>query len=130
MAQLNDAYSAGDQNLLNKLVEDFRDSPDLIRGDSVGDQLVRAIRQIYQIKNRLKELREEKLVIELSELFILRKKVSAEMLEGRNLLKQMAERTKTHIKKSERRLAALQNLNLAQEEYVKERFGMDISAFR
>ena len=98
MAQLNDAYSAGDQNLLNKLVEDFRDSPDLIRGDSIGDQLVRAIRQIYQIKNRLKELREEKLVIELSELFILREKVSAEMLEGRNLLKQMAERTKTHIK--------------------------------
>ena len=30
MAKLNDAYSAGDQNRLNKLVEDFRDSPDLI----------------------------------------------------------------------------------------------------
>jgi hypothetical protein len=130
MAKLNEAYSAGDQNLLNKLVEDFRDSPDLIMGDSVGDQLVRAIRQFIQIKNRLKELREEKLVAELSELFILREKVQAEMLEGRNMLKQMAERTKTHIKKAERRLANLKNLNLAQEDYVKERFGMDISAFR
>lgn len=130
MAQLNNAYSAGDQNLLNKLVEDFRDSPDLVRGDSVGDEFVRAIRQIYQIKNRLKELREEKLVAELSELFILRQKVNEEMLEGRNLLKQMAERTRTHILKSERRLATLKNLNQAQEEYVKERFGMDISAFR
>ena len=130
MARLNEAYSAGDQNRLNKLVEDFRDSPDLIVGDSIGDKLVRAIRQIYQIKNRLIELREEKLARELSELFILREKVNAEMLEGRNLLKQMAERTKTHIKKSERRLATLQNLNQAQEEYVNERFGMDISAFR
>ena len=130
MAKLNDAYSAGDQNLLNKLVEDFRDSPDLVRGDSVGDELVRAIRQISQIKNRFKELREEKLVAELSELFILQQKVQAEMLEGRNLLKQMAERTRTHIKKSERRLANLKNLNQAQEEYVKDRFGMDISAFR
>jgi len=99
MAKLNDAYSAGDQNRLNKLVEDFRDSPDLIMGDSIGDQFVRAIRQTYQIKNRLKELREERLVAELSELFILREKVQAEMLEGRNLIKQMAERTKTHIKK-------------------------------
>lgn len=99
MAKLNEAYSAGDQNRLNKLVEDFRDSPDLILGDSIGDQLVRSIRQIYQIKNRLKELREERLVAELSELFILREKVQAEMLEGRNLIKQMAERTKTHIKK-------------------------------
>ena len=130
MAKLNDAYSSGDQNRLNKLVEDFRDSPDLITGDSIGDEFVRAIRRIYQIKNRLKELREEKLVAELSELFILREKVNAEMLEGRNLLKQMAERTKSHIKKSERRLATLRNLNLAQEDYVKDRFGMDISAFR
>lgn len=130
MAKLNEAYSAGDQMRLNKLVEDFRDSPDLIKGDSPGDELVRAIRQIWQIKNRLKELREEKLVAELSELFILREKVRIEMLEGRNLLKQMAERTKTHIKKSERRLANLKNLNEAQEEYVKERFGMDISSFR
>jgi hypothetical protein len=130
MARLNDAYSAGDQNLLNKLVEDFRDSPDLVSGDSVGDELVRAIRQISQIKTRLKELREEKLVTELSELFTLREKVNAEMLEGRNMLKQMAERTKTLILKAERRLMNLRNLNLAQEDYVKERFGMDISAFR
>ena len=130
MAKLNEAYSAGDQNRLNKLVEDFRDSPDLIRGDSIGDDLVRAIRQIWQIKNRLKELREEKLKAELSELFTLREKVRAEMREGRNTLKQMGERTKTYIKKSERRLENLRNLNQAQEEYVKDRYGMDISAFR
>ena len=41
MAKLNAAYSAGDQNRLNKLVEDFRDSPDLIRGDSPGDTWLR-----------------------------------------------------------------------------------------
>ncbi len=130
MAKLNDAYSAGDQNRLDKLVEDFRDSPDLIMGDSIGNELVRAIRQIFQVKNRLKELRAELLKAELSELFILREKVLAEMLEGRNMIKQMAERTKTLIKKSERRLENLRNVNLAQEDYVKERFGMDISAFR
>jgi lipid II:glycine glycyltransferase (peptidoglycan interpeptide bridge formation enzyme) len=52
------------------------------------------------------------------------------MLEGRNLIKQMAERTKTLIKKAERRLVNLRELNLAQEDYVNKRFGMDISAFR
>lgn len=130
MAKLNEAYSAGDQKRLNKLVEDFRNSPDLIKGDSVGDELVRAIRQISQIKRRLKELREERLIAELSELFVLREKVRAEMAEGRNMLKQMAERTKTHIKKSGRRLENLRNVNKAAEEYVKDRYGMDISAFR
>ena len=53
MAQLNQAYSSGDQERLNKLVEDFRNSPDLIKGDSIGDELVRAIRQISQVKARL-----------------------------------------------------------------------------
>ncbi len=130
MAKLNDAYASGDQNRLNKLVEDFRDSPDLVRGDSIGDEFVRAIRQIYQIKNRLQELRRERIIAEVSELYILREKVQAELREGRNLLKQMAERTRTHIKKSERRLVNLQNLNAAQEDYVKDRFGMDISTFR
>jgi hypothetical protein len=42
----------------------------------------------------------------------------------------MAERTRTHIKKSERRLENLRNVNTAQEKYVKEKFGMDISDFR
>ena len=130
MAKLNDAYSAGDQNLLNKLVEEYRDSPDLVKGDSIGDELVRVIRQIAQVRNRLNELREEKLTVELSELFILREKVHAEMLEGRNLLKQMAERTKTHIQKAERRFDNLRQANEAGEIDTIERYGLNVSAFR
>ena len=130
MAKLNEAYSAGDQQQLNKLVEDFKNSAEIIRGDSVGDDLVRAIRQIAQVKARLNELKDEKLKAELSELFVLREKVVAEMSEGRDLLKHMAERTKSFIKKSERRLENLRNVNEAAEDYVKERYGMDISTFR
>ena len=130
MAELNAAYSAGDQKKLNKLVEDYRNSPDLVRGDTVGDELVRAIRQIFQIKVRLNELHEERLAAESSELFILRVKVEVEMVEGRDLLAQMASRTRVHIKKSQRRLANLRSVNAAAEEYVKERYGMDIGEFR
>lgn len=130
MAKLNDAYSAGDQNLLNKLVEEYRDSPDLVKGDSIGDELVRVIRQVAQVKARLKELREERLTLELSELYVLSQKVQAEMLEGRNLLKQMAERTRTHIQKAERRFSNLRQANEAGEIDMSERYGLNISAFR
>lgn len=130
MAQLNDAYAEGDQNLLNKLVEDFRDSPDLVRGDSIGDRLIRVIRQISQVTTRLKELRAEKLETELSELYVLRKKVRREQLAGRNLLRQMAERTKTHIKKANRRLANLRNVNEAVETEIREKYDLDITAFQ
>jgi hypothetical protein len=130
MAKLNDAYAAGDQKRLNKLVEDFKNSPDVVRGITIGDDLVRAVRQIAQIKTRLGELREEKLKAEMSELFVLRQKVHAELAAGRDLLKHMAERTKTAIQKTQRRLENLKNVNEAAEEYVKERYNLDISAFR
>jgi hypothetical protein len=130
MAKLNDAYSEGDQKLLNKLVEEFRDAPELVKGDSVGDKLVRVIRQISQVTRRLKELREERLEVELSELFVLRDKVRAEQEAGRNLLRQMAERTATHIKKARRRLNHLRNVVEADEAEPDERFGLNVSAFR
>ena len=128
MSKLNEAYSAGDQQQLNELVEEYRDSPDLVSGETIGDQLVRSIRQISQIKNRLKKISEEKHLVELSELYVLREKVTSEMLQGRNLLKQMAARTRTHIVKAERRLSNLRGANERGES--GERFGLDVSALR
>ncbi len=130
MAELNQAYSSGDQTKLKKLSEELRLSPEAVQGGTVGDELVRAIRQIAQMQKRMKELDEEKTKSESSELFELFQKVEAEFGEGRDLLKHMAERAKTHIKKTERRLENLRNVTAAQEEHVKEAFGLDIEDFR
>lgn len=130
MSELNDAYKDGDQKQLNKLVEEYRDSPDLIKGDSIGDELVRVIRQISQVTSRIKEIRAEKLEHELSELYVLKEKVRAEQLEGRNLLSQMAARTKTHIRKSTRRLKNIQDVIEADDIDMRERFGLNVEAFR
>src|SRR4051812_40992785 len=64
MADLNLAYSSGDQNKLRTLVETFKNSPDLVSGDSVGDEIVRALRQIYQVKARLRSLKAERVEME------------------------------------------------------------------
>jgi hypothetical protein len=130
MAELNEAYSTGDQAKLDRLAADYHAHPDLVTGDTVGDQLVRVIRQIAQVKTRLNELEDERAEAERSELYELRDRVTAEMSEGRDLLAQMAARTRAHIRKSERRLANLREVNKAAEEHVKETFGMDISDFR
>jgi len=130
MAELNQAYSSGDQSKLEKLSADLRISPDAVMGATVGDELVRAIRQIAQMRKRFKELDEEMAKFESSELFELYQKVEEEYSEGRDLLKHMAERAKTHIKKTERRLENLRNVTAAQEEHVKEAYGMDIGEFR
>lgn len=127
MAKLNDAYAVGDVKLMDALIEEHRDSPDLIKGDSIGDRLVRLIRQIYQVKRRLRAIKTERIELENSEHNQLRLKVEAEMREGRNLLSQMMERTKTHIKRANRRLD-----NLRQNTAVldaNEHYGLNVSMF-
>jgi predicted nuclease with TOPRIM domain len=130
MAELNRAYSTGDQAKLDQLATDIRISPEAITGDAIGDQLVRAIRQIAQVRARLGSLKSERSDAESSELYELLQKAEAERAEGRDMLAQMAARTRVHIKKSERRLANLRSVNEAAEEYVKDAYGMDISDFR
>ncbi len=130
MAELNQAYTSGDQARLNKLVHDYRNSPDLVKGDTIGDELVRAIRQISQIKHRFIELKQERADAEASEQFELYNKVAAERAEGRDMLAQMANRTRTYIVKAQRRLTNLRSVNEAAEGYVKEKYGMDIEDFR
>src|SRR5688572_4998268 len=130
MAELNHAYSSGDRVKLKKLSNDLRLSPEAVQGGTVSDELIRAIRQIAQMRKRFKELEEEKARSQESELYDLYRRVEAENSEGRDILKHMAERAKTHIKKTERRLENLRNVNAAHEEHVKEAFGLDIGDFR
>ena len=130
MAELNQAYSSGDQSKLKRLSDDLRISADAVTGGTLGDELVRAIRQIAQMRKRFVKLETEKAASEASERFELYQKVEAESAEGRDLLKHMAERAKTHIKKTQRRLENLRSVTSAQEEHVKETFGMDIGEFR
>ena len=130
MAELNEAYSAGDQGRLDKLAAEIRVSPDVITGDSVADQLVRSIRQIAQVRNRLLRIKIEEAESRSSELYDLKTRADAESSDGRDLLGQMAARTRVHISKSQRRLTNLRSVNEAAEEYVRDQYGMDISDFR
>lgn len=130
MAQLNHAYSSGDQEKLRKMAAELRVSPETVTGGSVGDRLVRSIRQIAQIRRRLAEIKNERAEALASELYSLSTKDAEEAAAGRNMLKHMSERAKTHIAKTQRRLENLRNVNQSAEEYVKDRFGMDISDFR
>jgi S-adenosylmethionine:tRNA-ribosyltransferase-isomerase (queuine synthetase) len=111
-------------------MDDFRDAPELVSGDTVADNLVRVIRQIYQVKNRMKAIEVEMATIRESERFSLFLKVEEEKKQGRDFLGQMGARSKTHVAMSLRRLNTLRNLNVAQADYVRDTFGVDIEEFR
>ena len=73
MAELNKAYAAGNQGELDRLTAEVRVSPDVITGDSIADRLIRAIRQMAQVRGRLLELKQQKAASEASELYELMK---------------------------------------------------------
>src|SRR5690606_14241057 len=114
----------------DKLADDLRHSPALVSGDTIGDRLVRVIRQIAQVKARFFELEKEARAARNSETYTLLCKAKAERAEGRDMIAQIAARTAVHITRANRRLQSLRNVNAAAKTYVKETFGMNIEDFQ
>lgn len=59
MQEVNAAYAAGDQGRLEELARQWDASPDSIQGQGVGVDLVRTIRQISLVKDRIETVRAE-----------------------------------------------------------------------
>jgi hypothetical protein len=91
MAAANGAYRDGNVTLLGELLTSWEQSPDNVQGDSIGSQLIRAIRQISQIEARLDKVETEIEELEHTELCVLFRKTEDATDAGIDLLAAMAE---------------------------------------
>jgi DnaJ-domain-containing protein 1 len=108
MAEANGAYTQGDEARLRALLSEWETSPDAVKGEDVGAQLVRTIRKIHQVSQGLARIDEELVALKKSELFELNSKVDSAQQEGRDLLAEMA----TELEEKARQLrSALNQLN-------------------
>ncbi len=89
MAEVNRTYEEGDEARLEAILHEWETSPDFIKGEGIGADLVRVIRKIAQIQERLR-------VID-AEISQLRAKVEEAENEGRDLLEEMASRLDEQI---------------------------------
>lgn len=103
MAEINRAYGEGDEHRLRELLSDWETSPEAVTGEGVAAELVRTIRRIHQIDQRLAALRRELETLRGSELSALKARVDAEQLLGRDLLAQMAAEVTVQIERLRRR---------------------------
>jgi len=112
MAEANQAYEDGDESRLREILREWDSSPEAIKGDGVGAELVRVIRKIAQIESRLQAI--EPIVAQLrsSDLFQLKAEVDRAEAEGRDLLAEMASRLDQQIADQRRHLASLQQEKL------------------
>jgi len=107
MAAANRAYEEGDEARLRAILEEYEASPDSVKGDGPGAELVRVIRKIAQAERRLVEIDVEIEKLEKSERFELKAKVDEAATESRDLLQEMAEALDAQIAVSRERLQSL-----------------------
>ena len=97
MAQVNDAYSQGDADALQRILDEFGNSPESVQGEGVGAELVRIIRQIHQAKKNIVVIEQELSKLRASEIAQLRQDVEKTEKEGRDLLAELAASVQARI---------------------------------
>ncbi len=104
MAKANAAYEAGDAATLRTLLNDWENSPDSVPGEGVAAKLIRVIRQIFQIRSRIKNIEAEFNALIQTDLYKLQKEVQVAQENNRDLLQEMANQLDHQITIAQKRL--------------------------
>ena len=107
MAKVNDAYQREDADALSSLFTDWETSPESVSGTGIPSELIRAIRQIAQVRRRLDSISQAVQTLRESELYALYQKCNVRSAGGGNLLEEMAARLDDQIAAARHDLAAL-----------------------
>jgi uncharacterized membrane protein YccC len=103
MAEANLAYRSGDVDALRRILEEYKSSPESVKGEGVMADLQRVLRQIGRIVKRLAQIDSEVAELNSSEIALLMAKVESAAAKGRNLLAEMAKgvRQRTQLARNE-----------------------------
>ncbi len=90
MQQVNAAYAAGDEDTLRRILANLDISPDAVRGSGVGVDLIRVLRQLKQVRDRIAAIELEVASLSETDMAKLKAKADVAATEGRDLLAEMA----------------------------------------
>ena len=107
MAEVNGAYARGDDERLRAILREWHSNPESITGEGPGAELVRVIRKIAQVEQRLSVIGLETAELQGSELHQLWTKVKDGELRDRDVLAEIAEKVDMDITEAQKRLEAL-----------------------
>lgn len=104
MADVNRAYEDGDEERLKAILREWEDSPESVQGEGTGVELVRTLRKIARVEERLGSIEIEINQLKESDLYKLRVKVEEAEKEGRDLLAEMSEQIENQIADARKQL--------------------------
>jgi hypothetical protein len=85
MKRVNEAYKERNEEKLMQILREWESSPERVEGEGIGAELIRTIRKIDNVENRIKIIEE----LFSSELYRLSQKVEEARIEHRDLLQEM-----------------------------------------
>lgn len=103
MAEVNNAYAAGDIERLRQILQEWESSPESVIGEGIAVDLVRMIRGISQIKGRLKTIEKEIETIKETEMHKMMMQVQQVEKSGRDLLSELAVKIDSDIQLAKER---------------------------
>jgi len=106
MAEVNRAYQEGDEPRIAKIVEKYEVSPEAVSGEGAGAELVRVIRKISLMNNRLSEIEAEMRALVNSDLYLLKIQVDDAQEQNRDALAEMVAKVRQRIADCKERLQA------------------------
>ena len=109
MVRVNQAYQDGDASALQALADEWALGGDPAEGESVGDRLVRLIRQISDVRNRLATMDTEIENVKTADDYRLVNQAEQARSEGRDLIAEHVDRTQEHIDDLESQIADIKD---------------------
>ena len=97
MVMVNQAYEAGDARALQELADEWALGGDPAEGETIGERLVRLIRQISDVRNRLLVTDSEIGSLKNSDNYLLVEEAEQARSEGRDLVAEHVASTEGHI---------------------------------
>jgi hypothetical protein len=107
MAAASQAYADGDEAALRRILDGEAARPDAIKGDETGARLVRALRQIAQVRARLADLVALRAALEADPMWQLFDTLRAASERGEDPLEQTEKDLRRRIGSARAQLAAL-----------------------
>jgi hypothetical protein len=100
MAAANHAYEAGDAEALRRILEEYEDGAEAVKGEGIGAELIRIIRQISLAKTRVSAIEQELAALHQSEIGLLKKQTEESEQAGRDLLAELAAAVREQIERT------------------------------
>ena len=110
MARVNDAYERGDSEAIRQILDEWEGSPDAVKGEGVGADLVRVIRLIEQVRMRIEEIELELAELRASSLAELMLKCREAEENGEDLLGNMKESLEARVREVRSRIDGLEGV--------------------